>query len=159
LAPGCFMPSTPCSRRFGLAAWAEPLDDGALHLWVCRHLSAGLQSAAGGASCLAPPARPADLFWLGAAWQGWLALFLLAAAVPTLLGFGLYNSSLIYLPSSVANLIVTLEPVFTAIIAFSCLAKSWTAVQILGSLLILAGVSSCASTKACPAVSKAAGRL
>ena len=83
--------------------------------------------------------RPADLFWLGDAWIGWLALFLLAA-VPTLLGFGLYNSSLIYLPSSVANLIVTLEPVFTAVIAYLLFGEILTAVQILGGLLILAGV-------------------
>ena len=84
-------------------------------------------------------AHPADLFWLGEAWQGWLVLFLLAA-VPTLLGFGLYNSSLIYLPSSVANLIVTLEPVFTAAIAYLLFGEVLTAVQILGGLLILAGV-------------------
>ena len=66
-------------------------------------------------------------------------LFLLAA-VPTLLGFGLYNSSLVYLPSSVANLIVTLEPVFTAVIAYFLFGELLSAVQILGSLLILAGV-------------------
>jgi drug/metabolite transporter (DMT)-like permease len=84
-------------------------------------------------------ARPADLFWLGDAWTGWLALFLLAA-VPTLLGFGLYNSSLIYLPSSVANLIVTLEPVFTAVIAYFLFGEVLSAVQVLGGLLILAGV-------------------
>ena len=84
-------------------------------------------------------AHPADLFWLGEAWQGWLVLFLLAA-VPTLLGFGLYNSSLVYLPSSVANLIVTLEPVFTAVIAYFLFGELLTVVQVLGSLLILAGV-------------------
>jgi drug/metabolite transporter (DMT)-like permease len=83
--------------------------------------------------------RPADMFWLGNAWQGWLVLFLLAA-VPTLLGFGLYNSSLIYLPSSVANLIVTLEPVFTAIIAYFLFGELLDKPQILGSLLILTGV-------------------
>ena len=46
--------------------------------------------------------------------SGWLILFLLAAG-PTLAGFGLYNVSLTYLPSSVVNLIVTLEPVMTAL--------------------------------------------
>lgn len=92
-----------------------------------------------GGSIPGAAAQPADMFWLGDAWQGWLALFLLAA-VPTLLGFGLYNSSLIYLPSSVANLIVTLEPVFTAIIAYFLFGEVLSAVQILGSLLILVGV-------------------
>lgn len=52
--------------------------------------------------------RPADLFWLGNALAGWGILFLLAAG-PTVAGFGLYNISLGYLPSSVANLIVTLD--------------------------------------------------
>jgi drug/metabolite transporter (DMT)-like permease len=92
-----------------------------------------------GGSIPGAAAVPADMFWLGSAWQGWLALFLLAA-VPTLLGFGLYNSSLIYLPSSVANLIVTLEPIFTAIIAYFLFGEVLTAVQILGGMLILAGV-------------------
>jgi drug/metabolite transporter (DMT)-like permease len=62
-------------------------------------------------------AIPSDLFWLGSALRGWVILFLLAAG-PTLTGFGLYNVSLSYLPSSVVNLIVTLEPVFTAILAY-----------------------------------------
>lgn len=84
-------------------------------------------------------ARPADMFWLGDAWRGWLALFLLAAG-PTVLGFGFYNSSLIYLPSSVTNLIVTLEPVFTAVIAYFLFGEVLQEVQILGSALILTGV-------------------
>lgn len=83
--------------------------------------------------------QPVDMFWLADAWQGWLVLFLLAA-VPTLLGFGLYNSSLTYLPSSVANLIVTLEPVFTAIIAYFLFREILNSLQLLGSILIITGV-------------------
>ena len=83
--------------------------------------------------------RPADFFWLGNAWAGWLILFLLAAG-PTVLGFGLYNVSLSYLPSSVANLILTLEPVFTATIAYALLDERMNGIQIAGSLLILAGI-------------------
>lgn len=83
--------------------------------------------------------RPADFFWLGKAWIGWGALFLLAAG-PTLAGFGLYNVSLTYLPSSVANLVVTLEPAFTAVIAYLLLGERLTWIQIAGSLLILGGV-------------------
>jgi drug/metabolite transporter (DMT)-like permease len=52
---------------------------------------------------------PGDIFWLGDALAGWGVLILLAA-VPTVMGFGLYNVSLSYLPSSVVNLIATLEP-------------------------------------------------
>jgi drug/metabolite transporter (DMT)-like permease len=81
----------------------------------------------------------ADLFWLGNALAGWGILFLLAA-VPTVAGFGLYNVSLSYLPSSVANLIVTLEPAFTTVIAYFLLGERLNAVQIGGSLLILSGV-------------------
>jgi drug/metabolite transporter (DMT)-like permease len=80
-----------------------------------------------------------DFFWLGSSWTGWGVLILLAA-VPTVLGFGLYNVSLSYLPSSVANLIVTTEPVFTAVTAYFLLGERLTVIQIAGSLLILGGV-------------------
>jgi len=84
-------------------------------------------------------AHPGDFLWLGNALSGWLILFLLAAG-PTMTGFGLYNVSLGYLPSSVVNLIVTLEPAFTAVIAYMLLGEYLTGVQIAGSLLILTGV-------------------
>lgn len=87
----------------------------------------------------ASAARPQDLFWLGDSLAGWGVLFLLAAG-PTLAGFGLYNISLGYLPSSVVNLIVTTEPVFTALIAYLLLGEQLSAVQVLGSLVILLGV-------------------
>lgn len=85
-------------------------------------------------------ARPADMFWLGGEWVGWAVLFLLAAG-PTLLGFGLYNVSLGYLPSSVANLVVSLEPAITAVIAYFLLGERLTMKQILGGLIILGGVA------------------
>jgi drug/metabolite transporter (DMT)-like permease len=84
-------------------------------------------------------ARMADLFWLGNSVSGWGILFLLAAG-PTVIGFGLYNVSLSYLPSSVANLIVTIEPAFTAISAYFLFGEALTAIQLAGSLLILGGV-------------------
>jgi drug/metabolite transporter (DMT)-like permease len=77
--------------------------------------------------------------WLGDAVKGWGALFLLAAG-PTVIGFGLYNVSLGYLPSSVVNLIVTFELVFTAILAFLLLGERLQGYEITGSLLILIGV-------------------
>lgn len=82
---------------------------------------------------------PGDLLWLGDAWAGWGVLILLAAG-PTMAGYGLYNVSLGYLPSSVANLIVSTEPVFTAIIAYFILGEQLTVIQIIGSLSILGGV-------------------
>ena len=83
--------------------------------------------------------QPADLLWLGDSPDGWGILFLLAAG-PTLVGFGMYNTSLSYLPSSVANLIVTLEPPFTAIMAYFLLGERMNGMQILGGVIILAGV-------------------
>lgn len=83
--------------------------------------------------------QPADFLWLGKAWSGWLVLFLLAAG-PTLAGFGLYNVSLRLLPASVANLIVSSEPIFTAVIAYFLLGERLTWLQMAGSLLILSGV-------------------
>lgn len=83
--------------------------------------------------------QPGELFWLGDSVPGWGVLILLAAG-PTLTGFGLYNVSLSYLPSSVANLILTLEPAFTATIAYFAFGEMLSGVQIGGSLLILAGV-------------------
>ncbi len=82
---------------------------------------------------------PGEILWLRDAWTGWGILFLLAAG-PTLTGFGLYNVSLSYLPSSVANLILTLEPAFTAAIAYSLLGERLNPPQIAGSLMILSAV-------------------
>lgn len=83
--------------------------------------------------------QPADLFWLGSSVIGWTILVLLAIG-PTLLGYGLYNVSLTHLPSSVVNLIVTIEPVFTAVIAYFVLGERLTLQQIFGGLMIMAGV-------------------
>lgn len=82
---------------------------------------------------------PSDLFWLNDAWMGWLILFILAAG-PTVLGYGLYTKSLDYLPSSTANLIVTMEPAITAAIAYILLGERMSGIQIAGSLIILTGV-------------------
>ncbi len=84
-------------------------------------------------------ALPSDLLWLGNRTTGWFILFVLAIG-PTLGGYGLYNVSLVYLPSSVANLVVTIEPVFTAAIAYFLLHERLYSSQIMGSLLILGGV-------------------
>jgi drug/metabolite transporter (DMT)-like permease len=80
-----------------------------------------------------------DLLWLGTSLAGWGVLLLLAAG-PTLAGFGLYNVSLSYLPSSVANLIVSLEPAFTAVMAYVLFGEILNAIQVIGSLMILAAV-------------------
>jgi drug/metabolite transporter (DMT)-like permease len=83
--------------------------------------------------------RAADILWLGGEWKGWLILFLLAA-IPTVGGFGLLNVSLTILPSSVASLVVSLEPVFTAILAYAILGERLSPAQLGGGALILGGV-------------------
>jgi len=81
----------------------------------------------------------ANLLWLGKAFLAWFVLATLAIG-PTIGGYGLYAVSLGYLPASVANLIATLEPVFTAILAYLLLAERLTGVQLLGSVLVAAGI-------------------
>jgi drug/metabolite transporter (DMT)-like permease len=67
-------------------------------------------------------------------------LLVLLAVVPTVGGYGLYTVSLTHLPASTASLIVTLEPVMTAALAFVFLGERLTVLQTLGGGLILTGV-------------------
>jgi drug/metabolite transporter (DMT)-like permease len=82
---------------------------------------------------------PRELFALGSSVSGWGILAVLAVG-PTLLGFGLYMISLAYLPSSVANLIVSLEPAFTSVTAYFLLGERLTGMQLFGGSLILLAV-------------------
>lgn len=83
--------------------------------------------------------QPGDLLWLGKSVRGWGILFLLAAG-PTVAGFGLYLVSLGHLGASVANLVLTLEPAFTAAVAYALLGERLSGIQIAGSLVIMSGV-------------------
>ena len=80
-----------------------------------------------------------QLLWLGASPAGWGILVALALG-PTAGGYGLYTVSLTYLPASIANLIATLEPAMTAVLAYFLLGERLTLIQIVGSALILLGV-------------------
>ncbi len=71
--------------------------------------------------------------------DGWLLLILLSF-LPTILGFGLYNTSMNYLPASIANLMATLEPALTAVEAYVLLDERMTMLQIAGSIIILSAV-------------------
>jgi drug/metabolite transporter (DMT)-like permease len=82
---------------------------------------------------------PADLMVLGTSWTGWAVLVMLAVG-PTIAGYGLYTVSLTHLPASVANLIATLEPAMTAVLAYLFLAERLTLPQLAGSALIIVGV-------------------
>jgi len=71
--------------------------------------------------------------------NGWIILIVLAF-VPTIFGFGLYNTSMNYIPASNANLLATLEPVLTAIEAYIFLDEQMTILQIIGGLFILSAM-------------------
>jgi len=94
--------------------------------------------------------RPGTLSWLSrplaagaGGWReallGWGVLVLLAVG-PTIGGYGLYTVSLTMLPAATANLIVTLEPAMTAVLAFIFLGERLAPLQLMGGGLILAGV-------------------
>lgn len=89
-------------------------------LWLSRPLAAG---AGGGRDVL----------------LGWGALVLLAVG-PTIGGYGLYTVSLTMLPAATANLIVTLEPAMTGILALLLLGERLTVLQLAGGMAILTGV-------------------
>lgn len=82
-----------------------------------------------------------SLLSLGTQWEGWLILFILAV-IPTLGGFGLYTASLGYLPAGTANLLATLEPVLTTILAYLLLHESLSPAQLAGGALIVLSVIS-----------------
>jgi drug/metabolite transporter (DMT)-like permease len=84
-------------------------------------------------------AGAAGLFSLGSSWNNWLVLVSLAIG-PTIGGYGLYTLSLSYLPASVANLIATLEPAITAILAYLLLNERFSLPQMVGSACIIGGV-------------------
>jgi len=84
-------------------------------------------------------AEASDLMALGDSAAGWGILILLAVG-PTIGGYGLYTVSLTYLPASVANLIATMEPAYTAILAYLFLGEHLSPVQLMGSALIVSGV-------------------
>ena len=87
-----------------------------------------------------PAGKPlGDLFWLQNAWIGW-AILITLAVLPTIGGYGLYTVSLGYLPASVANLIATLEPAMTAVLAYFFLGEKLTPPQLLGGVVIISGV-------------------
>ena len=112
--------------------------------------TATLYAFAFGSAFLLLLQRPDTFFWLSrpisqgpAGWReaalGWGTIILLAIG-PTLGGYGLYTVSLSYLPTSTANLILTLEPAMTAALAFVFLGEKLTSAQLLGGGLVLVGV-------------------
>lgn len=72
--------------------------------------------------------------------QSFLPLFIGFVLFSTILGFGLYTSALKILPASVASITATSEIFFASILAYIFLKERMDLWQILGSVLIIAGV-------------------
>lgn len=80
-----------------------------------------------------------DVLALSSAWQGWIAVLFLALG-PTLGGYSLYTLSLRDLPAGIASLILPLELVFAAIIAFLAFGETWHPLQVVGAALIILSI-------------------
>lgn len=68
------------------------------------------------------------------------AAFLAVATVGTVLPFGLFISGLRFLPPTQASIVSMLEPVVAAVVAYLLLGETLIPLQILGGILVLAGV-------------------
>ena len=112
--------------------------------------TATLYTFAFGSTFLLLAQRPDTILWLShplasspTGWReaalGWATMLMLAIG-PTLGGYGLYTVSLVHLPATTANLIVTLEPALTAGLAYVFLGDHLTPPQFIGGLIILAAV-------------------
>ncbi len=118
------------ATKRGINAWTSLLYSfafGAVFILIFNFLP--LPGAAGSVAAI-PPDLPSD---------GWLVLIVLSF-IPTLLGYGLYNTSMHYLPASVASLLATIEPLMTSVEAYLLLGERMTMVQVIGSVLIVLGV-------------------
>jgi len=80
-----------------------------------------------------------SMFWLGSNAKGWLVLIALGA-IPTVAGYGFYNFSLTLLDASVANIVISAEPVFAMIFAYIFLHEIMTPIQLMGAGLLFLGL-------------------
>lgn len=126
--------SAKCFREKGLNSWTMMLYSFAFAA-AFLFLAKGVLSISKGTAFF----PVSEYFSLGGSVPGWGVLLLLAVG-PTLIGFGLYNVSLGYLPSGTVNLIATTEPPLTAVLAYLLLGERLTVLQICGCLLIITAI-------------------
>lgn len=69
-----------------------------------------------------------------------MALIILIAAVPTLIGYGLYTLSLRFIEAGKSSITLTIEPAAAIILAYLFVGETITLIQLLGTTLIVLGV-------------------
>ncbi len=79
------------------------------------------------------------LMLFSAPWQAWVLIFLLALG-PTMTGWAFLTLSLSYVSPVVANVIMSTEPLFTALLAIPLIGEMLSLTQWAGSLCIVLGV-------------------
>lgn len=99
-----------------------------LYVFLANVLGLGLGSPMAG-----------KMLWLENQWTGWLVLIALGA-IPTVAGYGFYNLSLSLLDASVANIVISTEPVFAMIFAYIFLQEIMTPIQLMGAGLLFLGL-------------------
>lgn len=82
---------------------------------------------------------PSDILMPGIGLKGWLLILTLAIG-PSMTGWALINSSLTHLSPSVVNILLTTEPMMTALVAIPTLGEYLTVEQWAGCFLIVGGV-------------------
>ena len=82
---------------------------------------------------------PIDLFMPGVDVKAWILILTLAIG-PSMTGWTLINSSLTHLSPAVVNILLTTEPMMTALVAIPTLGEYLTAEQWIGCFLIVGGV-------------------
>lgn len=82
---------------------------------------------------------PAHILMSGADYKAWLLVLILAVG-PSMTGWTLINSSLTHLSPSVVNILLTTEPMMTALVAIPALGEYMTMEQWAGCFLIIGGV-------------------
>lgn len=92
---------------------------------------------ANGAPGAAP--NPEAILMPGVDWKGWACILTLAIG-PSMTGWTLINSSLTHLSPSVVNILLTTEPMMTALVAIPVLNEYMSMEQWAGCFLIVIGV-------------------
>lgn len=83
--------------------------------------------------------NPAGIFMPGVDWKGWACILILAVG-PSMTGWTLITSSFNHLSPSVVNILLTVEPMMTALVAIPVLGEYMTPEQWGGCILIVVGV-------------------